>query len=184
MVYVALLRGINVGGKNKVPMPALTATFETAGMQNVVTYINSGNVVFCHEQQPRAELAHALEAAITRDFGLSVPVLLRSLDEYEAMIQHLPEEWTNDKRAKSDVLFLQDEIDTPKVVNELTIKRGVDTVVYTPGAVLWTVARPAVTRSGMMRLAGSRLYQRMTIRNVNTTRALAELMRRSAGECT
>ena len=183
MVYVALLRGINVGGKNKVPMPALKATFESAGMHNVVTYINSGNVVFCSEQTPRGELARALEAAIETDFGLPVPVIVRSLDEYETMMQRLPAEWTNDKNAKSDVLFLQDEVDTPDVVNELTVRPGVDTVIYAPGALLWTVARSAVTRSGMMRLAGSPVYQRMTIRNVNTTRAIAGLMQRAAGEC-
>ncbi|TVR04456.1 MAG: DUF1697 domain-containing protein [Spirochaetaceae bacterium] len=182
MVYVALLRGINVGGKNKLPMPALKATVEKAGMQHVVTYINSGNVVFCCDQKPRAELARTLEAAIEADCGLSVPVLVRSLDEYETMMGHLPPDWTNDQQAKSDVLFLQDEVDTPEVVNELTIKPDVDTVKYVPGALLWTVARSAVTRSGMMRLAGSPLYQRMSIRNVNTTRAIAELMRRVAGE--
>ena len=183
MVYVALLRGINVGGKNKVPMPALKATFETAGMHNVVTYINSGNVVFCCDHSPRGELARALEAAIMAEFGFDVPVVVRSISEYESMMKHLPAEWTNDKNAKSDVLFLQDDVDSPDVVNELSVRQGVDTVIYAPGSLLWTVARTAVTRSGMMRLAGSPIYQRMTIRNVNTTRAIAELMRRTAGEC-
>jgi uncharacterized protein (DUF1697 family) len=139
-------------------------------------------VVFCCDLSPRAELARALEAAITTDFGLDVPVVVRSISEYESMMQWLPDEWTNDKNAKSDVLFLQDDVDSPDVVNELSVRQGIDTVIYAPGALLWTVARSAVTRSGMMRLAGSPLYQRMTIRNVNTTRAIAELMRRVAGE--
>lgn len=159
MVCVALLRGINVGGKNTVPMPALKATFENSGMHNLVTYINSGNVVFCCDHSPRGELARALEAAIKADFGFEVPVVVRSMSEYESMMRRLPPEWTNDKNAKSDVLFLQDEADSPDVVNELTVRPGVDTVSYEPGALLWTVARSAVTR------------------------AILGLMRRTAGEC-
>ncbi|MDQ3501393.1 MAG: DUF1697 domain-containing protein, partial [Actinomycetota bacterium] len=76
MVYVALLRGINVGGKNKVEMKKLKATFEGAGMTDVTAYINSGNVVFKSTARKAAELEAKLEKAIERDFGFSIKVLL------------------------------------------------------------------------------------------------------------
>lgn len=49
MIYIALLRGINVGGKNKIDMKLLTQSFEQVGMNNVVTYINTGNIIFSHK---------------------------------------------------------------------------------------------------------------------------------------
>jgi uncharacterized protein (DUF1697 family) len=176
MIYVALLRGINVGGKNKIDMKALKESFERVGMHDVITYINSGNIVFRNGGHPRAELTKTIEAAIKRDFGLSIRVVLRSLDEYRMVMRALPDGWTNDDHAKSDVMFLWEEIDSPQILDRLPIRPDVDSVDYVPGAVLWSVARAAVTRSGKMKLPGSALYKQMTIRNVNTTRKLYELM--------
>jgi uncharacterized protein (DUF1697 family) len=68
MVYVALLRGINVGGKNKVEMKRLKAVFEAAGMESVRTYISSGNVIFSSSIRSKARLAKLLEEAIAKRF--------------------------------------------------------------------------------------------------------------------
>lgn len=83
MIYIALLRGINVGGKNKMDMRQLKQTFERAGMNNVVTYINTGNIIFSHDGLTRRELAPILEevtwtlkwwfARLMRLKGLSAP---------------------------------------------------------------------------------------------------------------
>jgi uncharacterized protein (DUF1697 family) len=78
--YAALLRGINVGGKNKVPMPQLKALFEDLGHSDVVTYIQSGNVVF----RARQADARAIEQRITDVFGLDVAVVLRTGSELAA----------------------------------------------------------------------------------------------------
>jgi uncharacterized protein (DUF1697 family) len=72
VVYVALLRGINVGGKNKMEMARLKATFESAGMKDVTTYINSGNVVFTDNRRKPATINRTLEKAIEADFGFAI----------------------------------------------------------------------------------------------------------------
>ncbi|TVQ22862.1 MAG: DUF1697 domain-containing protein, partial [Spirochaetaceae bacterium] len=154
MVFVALLRGINVGGKNKIDMKALKAGFEASGMSDVETYINSGNIVFRHNESHRSKLTATLESAIMRDFGLSIRVVVRDLHEYQAVMQRLPESWTNDDRMKSDVMFLWSEVDSPEILDRLPVRAGIDSVVYVPGAVLWSVDRASVTRSGLMKLAG------------------------------
>lgn len=177
MIYVALLRGINVGGNNKIDMKALKAVFELAGMQRVKTYINSGNIVFMNDQLPRAELTAVLEAAIEAKFGLRIRVLVRSLEQMEGVAAMLPEDWSNDERLKSDVLFLWDEVDEATVPAELPLKPGVGTLLFAPGAVLYSVDRADVGRSGMNKLVGSKLYAQMTVRNVNTTRQITKLMR-------
>jgi uncharacterized protein (DUF1697 family) len=86
--FVALLRGINVGGKNKLPMKDLTRIFEGAGCADVRTYIQSGNVVFA---APASKgLAGRLEAAIAEQAGLRVPVVLRSARDYLAVAEANP----------------------------------------------------------------------------------------------
>lgn len=175
-VFVALLRGINVGGKNKVEMKKLKKTFEQAGLTAVVTYINSGNVVFVDAIHRPAEIPALLEKAIQKDFKLDLRVVVRSLPAYEKVLKALPKTWSNDDETKSDVLFLRDEVDEPGIVQLLGPKKDIDTVKYVPGAVLWKVDRKQVTRSGLHKLIGTKLYQQVTIRNVNTTRKIHELM--------
>lgn len=176
MIYVALLRGINVGGKNKIEMKLLQKAFENAGMKDVVTYINTGNVIFIHDGLSIIEITHLLEEAIHKDFGLQIKVVVRSLDDFKIMMNALPESWRNDKDMKSDVLFLWDDIDNELLFDKLTIKPEIDRVEYVTGAILWSVDRENVTRSGVVKLIGTSLYKKMTIRNVNTTRKIYNLM--------
>ncbi|MFC9709386.1 DUF1697 domain-containing protein [Paenibacillus sp. NPDC056933] len=179
MIYVALLRGINVGGNNQINMKQLKETFEQAGMLDVVTYINSGNIIFADHQErsdANAELAQILEQAITVDFSLQIKVMVRNLDEIRTVIQALPEEWTNDATAKSDVMFLWDEVNDVSVLDRLPIKPEIGTLLYVPGAILYSVSKEDASKSGMNKLVGSKVYAYMTVRNVNTTRKIYTLM--------
>ncbi|MCB9651619.1 MAG: DUF1697 domain-containing protein [Deltaproteobacteria bacterium] len=88
--YVALMRGINVGGKNKLPMKDLVAIFEAAGCAEVKTYIQSGNVVFSAPAKVAKGLAEAVPEAISAQFGLRVPVVLRSAADYLAAVEANP----------------------------------------------------------------------------------------------
>ncbi|MFC7322573.1 DUF1697 domain-containing protein [Halobacillus campisalis] len=176
MKYAALLRGINVGGKNKMDMKLLRQTFEKAGMTSVVSYINTGNIIFDDDEHSRTELTHSIEKAIETDFGLEIKVVVRSMEDFQRLMENLPDSWKNDQEMKSDVLFLWDDIDADSILEELDIKEGIDHVIYVSGAVLWSINRKNINKSGMKRLAGSSLYKRMTIRNVNTTRKIYERM--------
>ena len=176
MVYIALLRGINVGGKNKIDMKVLKQTFEKAGMNDVVTYINTGNIIFSSKGKSQTELSRILEDAIHDDFGLQIKVVVRSIDDVRAIINAIPDTWKNDKDMKSDVMFLWDEIDDESILTKLVIKPIVDTVKYVPGAILWSVDKKNVTQSGMLKIIGSKLYKQVTIRNVNTARKIYELI--------
>jgi len=176
LVYVALLRGINVGGKNKIDMKLLKQTFEKAGMNDVVTYINTGNIIFSYKGSSTVELPNILEEAIYGDFGLQIKVIIRNFDEVTRVIQAIPDNWKNDKDMKSDVMFLWDDIDDESVLMNLTIKPNIDTVKYVPGAILWSVDKKNVTKSGISKIVGTKIYKQVTIRNVNTTRKIYKLM--------
>jgi uncharacterized protein (DUF1697 family) len=176
MTYLALLRGINVGGKNKVEMKRLKAVFEEAGMTSVRTYINSGNVIFSSTLRGRPRLVRLLEEAIAKHFGFKIHVVVRDVKSMRAVVKAMPAHWTNDKTMKCDVMFLWDDVDRPSILKQLQFKPELEDVRYASGAVIWRVDRKNVTRSGMMKLVGTPLYKRMTIRNCNTTRKLLELM--------
>lgn len=177
-VHVALLRGINVGGKNKVEMPRLRAAFEAAGMQQVSTYNNTGNVIFAAADSPDTRV---LERAITEEFGLEIPVLLRSHGAMREVTTAIPDDWANDDRMKCDVMFLWEDVDRPEVLDGLDFREDIDDLRYIPGALLWRVDRPNLTRSRITKMVGTKLYRSMTVRNVNTVRRLAVLMDDAAG---
>ncbi|CAN5150009.1 DUF1697 domain-containing protein [soil metagenome] len=176
MQYVALLRGINVGGNAKVSMATLKGTFEALGFEGVKTYINSGNVIFSTSRKDAGVFCGEIEAAITKDFGFSVPVLLRSQTYLKEIAGKIPETWQNNTEVKTDVLFLWEGVDSPTVLEQLRIVKGVDEVAYYPGALVWHVSRGSQSRSGLSDVVGTKLYKQMTIRNVNTLRKLVALM--------
>lgn len=180
MIYIALLRGINVGGNNKVDMKLLKQTFEKAGMKHVATYINSGNIIFSSEGMSHQELADKLEQGISADFGLNIRVLIRNLPEIREVMKVLPEHWTNDAQMKGDVLFLWDEINDRSVLDQIPINPEIDTVLFASGAILYSVSKANASRSGLIKLVGTKLYKHMTVRNVNTTRKIHQLMETAA----
>jgi uncharacterized protein (DUF1697 family) len=176
VTHVALLRGINVGGSNRVNMKELKTVFEAASMQSVKTYINSGNVLFSTNVSDRTALTQLLEQAIAEHFGFPVSVLPRDVNELRDIVNALPEHWTNDETTKCDVMFLWDEVDRPSVLEQLDFDPEVEDVRYTPGAVIRCIARKNATRSRLPRIVGTPLYQRVTIRNCNTARKLLQIM--------
>lgn len=177
MVYVALLRGINVGGNTRVEMARLKALFNKLGFTNVRTYINSGNVVFRVEKEETSQkLAKIITSAIKNEFGLTVPVLVYDAQSLKHICQAIPDSWTNDTKMKSDVIFLWQEVDSPDVLNRLNIKPQIETAIYTPGAILWNIDRKHQTRGSMVKIIGTDLYGKLTVRNVNTVRKLQELI--------
>jgi uncharacterized protein (DUF1697 family) len=88
-LYIALLRGINVGGHNMIKMVELKRVFEEMGLHKVKTYIQSGNVLFESEREAET-LSRQMEEEIKREFGLTVPVVLRTAEELEKVIKDNP----------------------------------------------------------------------------------------------
>jgi uncharacterized protein (DUF1697 family) len=176
MRYVALLRGVNVGGNNKVEMAALRSVFEAAGMESVKTYINSGNVIFTSPEDDQAQLTVTLEEAIAERFGFPVDILLLDAGRATAIAAAIPATWTNDDFQRCDVLYLWQDVDEPAVVDRLGLDPSVEDVLYTPGAAIRRVDRVNAGKSRLTKVVGTHLYRRITIRNCNTARKLQELL--------
>lgn len=175
MIYVALLRGINVGGNNIVDMKRLKSIFESLGFSHVVTYINSGNIIFEELSKDQKEITRDIEGAIRDNFNLDIKVVIRNLDNIEAVCRELPSSWVKNDIMRTDVMFLWEQFDNPDVIELLDIN-PVDNVRYISGAILWNVEDKDYYKSGIKKLIGTKLYKNMTIRNVNTVRMLYKLM--------
>lgn len=176
MKYVALLRGINVGGNRKVEMVKLKLTFETLGFSNPRTYINSGNVIFESPLEDTIKVCHDIEKAIEKDFGFAVPVLIRNLTEIGVLITNLPETWVNNAEMRCDVMFLWPEADSSEILLQIPHNPKIEDVVYYPGTVVWRIDRDKVRRGQVVKIIGTTMYKKLTVRNVNTVRKLYELM--------
>lgn len=172
MQYIALLRGINVGGNHRMEMKKLKALFESLGFQNVSTYINSGNVLFEGSGKP-TDICQTLEAHFKKSFGFAVPTLVKTKKEMEKIAKAIPPDWKNDTQARTDVAFLFPEIDTKKILDALPMKKEFMDIRLVKGALFWNVARKNVAKSHLNKLIGHALYKGMTIRNVNTVRYLS-----------
>jgi uncharacterized protein (DUF1697 family) len=179
MIHAALLRGINVGGKNKVEMARLRDVFRQAGLTAVRTYINSGNVIFSESRKGTSRLMSELETAIEQEFGFPVRVLVKTLDEMVVIADAIPADWVTDRVMRCDVMFLWEDHDDPGIIASLPVREGIDQVIYAPGAVIWQVDAANLTRSGRTRVIGGQMYKASTVRNANTTRTLVELMRQA-----
>ncbi len=173
--YVALLRGINVGGNTKVEMPRLKSVFEKLGAAGVATYINSGNVIFSDSRVTKA-LEPLIEKALAKEFGLKLRIVLRSAENIAKLCKEIPSAWTNDSVQKTDVLFLWKEIDSPDIIKKVKINPKIENARYINGALVWNTRRENVTRGGGVKLIKSEHYAHMTARNINTVRKLNQLL--------
>ena len=177
MKYIALLRGINVGGNNKIPMADLRACFEAAGFTDVSTYINSGNVFFTSEETDEAKLVTQCEAAIEKQFGFHVVCAVISAKEIADSIAHAPKWWHDgDTLVKHNALF----VIAPKTAKEIMEVVGEPRPEYEQVAlhgrvIFWSAPVKTFGRTQYGKIVGSKAYQFITIRNSNTAKKLVEL---------
>jgi uncharacterized protein (DUF1697 family) len=177
--YVALLRGINVGGNALIKMADLKACVAALGHTDVRTYIASGNILFASSERSAATLDAQLERAIERTVGFPLRVVVRSAAELRRIVARIPEEWVDADELRVSVGFLLRGNDARAIARSLTPRPGIDEIVPAPGALIWATRRDALTKSGL-RLVGTPVYQEMTIRSLNTALKLAELVRAPA----
>lgn len=177
--YVALLRGVNVGGKHRVPKAEFQAVLESLGFSDVMIYINSGNAVFSSDTLPSAP---AVQAALETHFDFPISTLIIPGEKFARIAAAIPPDWTNDppkpdkSGQKSDVLFLFDEVNSPDILEKIGHKPEIETMLYVDGAVLANISRTNQSRSSLLKLMGTDLYKQVTVRNITTVKKLAELL--------
>jgi uncharacterized protein (DUF1697 family) len=176
--YVALLRGINVGGKTLVKMADLKSCVEGLGFDNVSTYIASGNVLFEKAERDSAKLETKIERAIEKRFRVAVKVVVLDRTAYARIVKAIPKAWVGDAGIRANVAFVRRGTDAKQIVRELEPDPAIEQVKAVDGAILWATKRTALNRSVMRKLIAGAAYKELTVRNLNTTLKLQELLRR------
>jgi uncharacterized protein (DUF1697 family) len=174
--YVALLLDINVGGKTLIKMAELKACVEELGLDDVSTYIASGNVLFESRARDAAKLERTIERAVEKRFRLPVKVVVLDRSAYARIVKAIPKSWVGDDTLRANVAFVRRGTDAKQVVRELEPDAAVEEVKAINGAILWATKRNAVNRSVMRKLIGGAAYKELTVRNLKTTLRLQELL--------
>ena len=176
--YVILVRGINVGGKNKLPMAGLKKCLEELGFSNVSTYIASGNVILESDKRPD-EMKAQIEEALPKKFKLDsdlIKVLVLSRKQFQAVIDNKPEGFGEQpEKYHSDAIFLVG-IDAVEAFSVFNPREGVDKVWQGDGVIYSQRLSAQRTKSRLNKIMVSPAYKSMTIRNWNTTTKLLEIL--------
>jgi uncharacterized protein (DUF1697 family) len=176
--YCALLRGINVGGNNIIKMSDLKSCFESMGLTNVSTYIQSGNVLFSSEKNDKSKLVDIIEAQLSKEFEYQSKIVLIAKKQLETVIKKAPDNFgTDPEKYRYDVVFLKEPLTAVDAVKSIKSREGVDTV--TPGKDVLYFSRviELAGKSYLTKIISLPIYKNMTIRNWNTTSTLFDLMK-------
>jgi uncharacterized protein (DUF1697 family) len=175
--YIALLRGINVGGNNIIRMTDLKACFETLGLQDVHTYIQSGNIIFGTDESDTAKLTDRIESALSKTFSYKSRLVLRSKKHMKVIITKAPKGFgTKPDKYRYDVIFLKGPLTAAKAMKSVTTQEGVDKAYAGTGVLYFSRLISKASQSHLARLVSLPVSQNMTIRNWNTTTKLLALM--------
>lgn len=174
--YIALLRGINVGGKNKVAMSELKELFIQNGFQNVVTYINSGNIIFSSNRIDEEKLTKECERLICNKFKMNIPVFVIAFHDLLTALHHAPSWWDQEKDAKHNAIFVLPSVTVDEVFQEIgETKPEYEKVDYYGRVVFWSAPIQTFSRTRWSKVVGSSVYDSITIRNANTVKRILQL---------
>lgn len=176
--YIALLRGVNISGKNKISMPDLKTLFTELGYADVLTYLNSGNVVFSVCEQDESVLADTIRAMIRDRLGLDIPVFVILQEQLEALLGKAPDWWgTADKARYDNLIFMM----PPAAAEYIAEKIGEPTkeleqVWICENSIFWSFYRKKYAKANWWKkTASAGIGEKITIRTANTLRKIVVL---------
>lgn len=176
-LYLALLRGINVGGNNIIKMDKLKSWFEDMGFADVKTYIQSGNVIISSGIGSEEAVTKKIEKGLAEKHGKQIPVVVVPYSDLKKVIDDAPKGFGTDKdNYKYDVIFIRNPMTVAKAFPQIEFNPDVDAKYKGKRVMYFSRKTSKLTKSRLNKLVGSKLYQHLTIRNWNTTSRLLELL--------
>ena len=173
--YIAFLRGVNISGKNKVPMAELRKGFEELGLAEVRTYLNSGNVIFSSDEGGIEGFTNQIGTMIQRLFGIDIPVFVISKEALEDILAHAPDWWGNEDKATYDnLIFIIPPATFADVFGEIgEPKEEFEKIKNYKEAVFWSFSRKDYQKTNWWsKTANANISTKLTIRTANTVRKI------------
>jgi uncharacterized protein (DUF1697 family) len=175
--YLALLRGINVGGKAVIKMEDLKFCFESMGFTEVQTFIQSGNVLFSSEERDAAKLTNNIEKVLSKRFGYTSRVLIKTHLQLKKIVSEAPLGFGKEPESfRYDVLFIMLPLTPDAAMKNVSVKEGVDSAFKGSSALYFSRLIKRAGQSRLTRIIAHPMYKNITIRNWNTTAKLLALM--------
>ncbi len=176
---LALLRGINVGGKNLVKMADLRAAYEDLGYDDVATYIQSGNVLFRSPREPAVELAARMEKELRKELGIELKLVLLTEPQLRKVVESAPRGFGAEE-CRNDVIFLRKPLTPAKAFAVAETREGVDRKWKGNGVVYFSRLTERASGSRLGRITQRPEYKDLTIRSWGTTQKLLGLLEERA----
>ena len=173
--YIAFLRGINISGKNKVPMAELKKEFEKLEFGEVKTYLNSGNVAFSSDKDDTEEFTKQIEIMIKNQFALDIPVFVISREELDDILNNAPDWWGNEnKEIYDNLIFVMPPATFAEVYSEIgEPKEGLEKIKDYKEAIFWSFIRKDYQKTNWWsKTASANIGSKLTIRTANTVRKI------------
>jgi uncharacterized protein (DUF1697 family) len=175
--YVALLRGINVGGNNSIKMDALRKIFSEMGFSGVKTYIQTGNVIFTDIEKSKSKLTRKIEEKLLVEMKSKITVAVLPFSEIKEILYKKPEDYGEDsENYKYDILFLLEPLRAKEAAKEFNPRAGVDKLYEGKNVLYHSILKKERTKSHLSKILESKIYPKLTIRNWNTTKRIYEIM--------
>ena len=176
--YIALLRGINISGRNKISMPELKKHFIECGFDDVVTYLNSGNVIFDSDEDDERKLEKRIGSMIKKEFDLDIPVFVLPQQKLAQLLEKAPEWWgTDDEAIYDNLIFLMagfDVRETAEMIGDPT--EGLEKIFIIDNSVFWSFDRKKYAKANWWKkTASAGIADRLTIRTANTLRKIVTM---------
>lgn len=173
--YIALLRGINVSGKNKIAMSELKTSFAELGYTAVSTHLNSGNVIFSSDADDIAVLKSTIRATIKSKFELDIPVYIITQKELEDILDHAPDWWGDgNKEIYDNLIFMFNSLSYDEFYSKVgSPKEEYEKAYHYKNAVFWSFSRNNYQKTNWWsKTASSSIRDKVTIRTANTVRKI------------
>ena len=171
--YAAFLRGINISGKNKVPMAELKESFEQQGFSEVKTYLNSGNVMFSSEELDEARLTDQIVTMLRGQFGFDIPVFIISQEALTDILHHAPDWWgSEDKEIYDNLILIMPPVAFADVFGEIGgPKEGLEKIKDYKNVIFWSFCRKDYQKTNWWsKTASAGIGRKLTIRTADTMR--------------
>jgi len=173
--YIVLLRGINVGGNNKISMPELKKAFTELGFAEVSTYLNSGNVIFSSAIDDKNVLSNKIELMIKDRFDLDIPVFIVLQEKLEELLNNAPNWWGDDnKEIYDNLIFIMPPLSYEEFYNEIgNPKAEYEKVYHYKNVIFWSFSRKDYQKTNWWsKTASANVRKKITIRTANTVRKI------------
>jgi len=174
--YIALLRGINVGGKNIIKMENLKQAFDDMGFSDVKTYIQSGNIIFKTQSNDKSKVIETIETQLLKQFSVEIKTALFTEEELMKIIENAPENFGSEPdKFRYDVWFLLPSATVNEVVLNIRLREGVDFLQSGNNVIYTSRLISQLGKSYFSKIAQTTAYKHITVRNWNTTTKLLAL---------